>query len=190
MIVDLGTGDGRAVLAIAAREPGSLVLGIDANAASMAESSRRAARSPLKGGLPNAIFVVSSAESLPEEIAGSADEVSVTFPWGSLLRGVLGLDGAVAASLSRMAKPGAPITALVSVTERDGILEVGRLDEAAVAELGRRLSTYGLDLVEARPATIEDLAAAHSSWARRLRSDTSRPVWRLVLRQDGGACPR
>jgi 16S rRNA (adenine(1408)-N(1))-methyltransferase len=41
--IDLGTGDGRHVLALAAARPDTLVIGVDANAAGMAESSRRAA---------------------------------------------------------------------------------------------------------------------------------------------------
>ena len=63
MTIDAGTGDGRAVLAAAAGEPATLVLGLDANAAGMAEASRRAARSGRRGGLPNAAFVLAAAES-------------------------------------------------------------------------------------------------------------------------------
>jgi 16S rRNA (adenine(1408)-N(1))-methyltransferase len=181
VIIDLGTGDGRAALAAAAREPGSFVLGIDASAASMAESSRRAARSAAKGGLPNALFVVSAVEALPRQAAGWADEALITFPWGSLLRGAIGLDTAVADAIARIVNVGGQITILLSVTERDGIPEVPCLDEVAVEQVGRRHATRGLELVAARQATAEDLASARSSWAQRLRSDTARPIWRLVF---------
>jgi 16S rRNA (adenine(1408)-N(1))-methyltransferase len=60
--LDLGTGDGRAVLAAAAARPDALVIGVDASAAAMAESSRRAAR---RGALPNALFAVAAAEHPP-----------------------------------------------------------------------------------------------------------------------------
>jgi 16S rRNA (adenine(1408)-N(1))-methyltransferase len=60
--LDLGTGDGRHVLAAAAQRPDTLVIGLDANAAGMAEASRRAAR---KGALPNALFAVAAAEHPP-----------------------------------------------------------------------------------------------------------------------------
>jgi 16S rRNA (adenine(1408)-N(1))-methyltransferase len=60
--IDLGTGDGRHVLAVAAARPETLVIGLDANAAGMAEASRRAAR---KGALPNALFAVAAAEHPP-----------------------------------------------------------------------------------------------------------------------------
>jgi len=50
------------VLAAAAARPDTLVVGVDADAKAMAESSRRAARR-LK--LPNALFVVAAAEHPP-----------------------------------------------------------------------------------------------------------------------------
>jgi 16S rRNA (adenine(1408)-N(1))-methyltransferase len=59
--VDLGTGDGRRVLRAAAARPDTLIIGMDANAAGMAEASRRARR----GALPNALFVVAAAEHPP-----------------------------------------------------------------------------------------------------------------------------
>ena len=62
MAIDLGTGDGRHVLAAAAARPDTLVIGVDANAAGMAEASRRAAR---RGALPNALFAVAAAEHPP-----------------------------------------------------------------------------------------------------------------------------
>jgi 16S rRNA (adenine(1408)-N(1))-methyltransferase len=60
--LDLGTGDGRQVLATAAQRPDTLVIGVDANAAGMAEASRRAAR---RDALPNALFAVAAAEHPP-----------------------------------------------------------------------------------------------------------------------------
>jgi 16S rRNA (adenine(1408)-N(1))-methyltransferase len=83
------------VLAAAAAEPDRLVVGVDASAAAMAEASRRAARRPDRGGLPNALFVVAAAEALPPELDGLADLVTVHFPWASLLRGLLTADPAV-----------------------------------------------------------------------------------------------
>lgn len=86
-MIDLGAGDGRFVLATAAREPSTLVVGIDAEASRLAEASRRAARAPRKGGLPNALFVFAAAESLPRELDGSADVVTVHFPWARCCAG-------------------------------------------------------------------------------------------------------
>jgi 16S rRNA (adenine(1408)-N(1))-methyltransferase len=60
--IDLGTGDGRHVLAAASARPDTLVIGVDANAAGMAESSRKAAR---REAVPNALFAVAAAEHPP-----------------------------------------------------------------------------------------------------------------------------
>jgi 16S rRNA (adenine(1408)-N(1))-methyltransferase len=50
------------VLRAAAERPDTLVIGLDANAAAMADASRRALR---RGTLPNALFVVAAAEHPP-----------------------------------------------------------------------------------------------------------------------------
>ena len=71
----------------------------------MAEASRRAARPARRGGLPNALFVVAAAEAPPPELHGLADLVTITLPWGSLLRGALALDDAVAAGIARLVAP-------------------------------------------------------------------------------------
>jgi 16S rRNA (adenine(1408)-N(1))-methyltransferase len=168
-VVDLGTGDGRAVLRAARRDPSVLVIGLDADADSMRRASRAAARPTRRGGVPNAVFVVAAVESVPEDLWSVADEVRVAFPWGSLLRGVLGRDDHALGGIARIAKPGAQVRALVSVTERDGLGPTGDVDPAAYR-------THGLRVVEVRPADPDEIAWAESSWAKRLRAGLDRPV--------------
>jgi 16S rRNA (adenine(1408)-N(1))-methyltransferase len=187
VVIDLGTGDGRAVLAAASREPRSFVLGIDANAASMAESSRRAARPSAKGGRSNALFVVSAVESLPSVLDGSADLVTIFFPWGSLLRGALGFDPVVAGAIVRLPRTLGNVRVVLAVTERDGIPEVPRIDALAVADVARRLRACGLELVEAHEATAADLVDTQSSWAKRLLAGSDRHVWRLEFTRPDAA---
>ena len=174
MIVDIGTGDGRAVLARATAEPTALVIGVDAAAASMAESSRRADRR----GPRNAVFFAAGAEALASSpLAGTADLVTVTLPWASLLRGVLGLDEPALRGVVATLKPGGFLEVLASVVPSDGIDGLACLDDAAAPAIAAAWRTAGLRPVRMRPATRADLAAAGSSWARRLGPD--RPVWRL-----------
>jgi 16S rRNA (adenine(1408)-N(1))-methyltransferase len=182
VIVDLGTGDGRAALAAAGSDPTALVLAIDADAASMAEASRRAARAPARGGRSNALFVVAAAERLPSELSGLADEVRVLFPWGSLLRGVLGRDPAVAAGIATLLAPGGFVGAIVSVAARDGLDGLTTIDAAALDDIADRLAPSGLRLSDAHPATPDEVRATHSSWGRRLLAgDATRPIWHLRL---------
>jgi 16S rRNA (adenine(1408)-N(1))-methyltransferase len=178
VIVDLGAGDGRAVLARAAANPDALVIGIDASAAAMAEASRRADRG--RSRRPNALFLVEAAEALPGPLAATAAEVSVTLPWGSLLRGVLGLDRRALAGIASVVARGGRVSALVSVVPADRIDGVASLEasmERAIAEAWR---SHGFELVAMRPATDSDRAATRSSWARRLGD---RPVWRLEFQR-------
>jgi 16S rRNA (adenine(1408)-N(1))-methyltransferase len=184
VIVDLGTGDGRAVLAAAAAHSDRLVLGIDPVAAAMAEASRRAALPARRGGLPNAAFVVAAAEALPAELAGIAERVTVTLPWGSLLRGALAIDEPAAAGIAGLVGPGGRVAMLLAPAARD------RLDPAT--DVRRRLddglaadwAALGLELLDARPATEAEIAAARSTWARRLglrADDPERTPFRIEL---------
>jgi 16S rRNA (adenine(1408)-N(1))-methyltransferase len=84
--VDLGTGDGQAVVRLARANPAALVIGVDADATGMREASRRAAR---KNGLPNALFLVGDASAALCVLQRRVDELRITLPWGSLLGHVL-----------------------------------------------------------------------------------------------------
>jgi 16S rRNA (adenine(1408)-N(1))-methyltransferase len=188
VIVDVGTGDGRAVLDRAVDDSTALVVGIDASAAAMATASRRADRR----GPRNALFFAEGAERLGDSpLAGQADLVTVTFPWGSLLRGVLGLDDAVLAGVAALLRPGGRLQVLASVVPSDGIEGMDCLDGSAETALRTSWRAAGLELTSFRPATAADVAQSRSAWARRLRgAPTSRnvdprPVWRLDGRRLG-----
>ena len=204
MTIDIGAGDGRAVIATALAEPTSLVIGLDADAASMVESSRRAVR----GRVSNALFVVAAAEALPAELVGIAERVTIRFPWGSLLRGCLGLDNAVTAGIASLARdatripklarratfstepapePGCSphLELLLAPNARDGLAGMPTEPGAVVRAAAAAFAPYGFELVEGRPATAEEVAASRSTWAKRLlRGGTSleRPVTLVRLR--------
>lgn len=67
---------------------------------------------------------------------------------------------------------------------RDGVPPLPPCHELAAA-----YSRHGLDLVEARPATAEEVAASRSSWAKRLRAGRDRPVTLLRLRRTAYDAP-
>jgi 16S rRNA (adenine(1408)-N(1))-methyltransferase len=160
------------VLHRAKADPASLVIGIDADAASMRTAARKARTK--KTAVPNALFVVAAAEALPVELAGVADEVRIHFPWGSLLRGLLRADPSFLRGLAGICAAGADITALVSVTERDpGSAATEPLDPWPLAPAYERA---GIPLRQVRAATREEIAASHSSWAKRLGAGSARAV--------------
>jgi 16S rRNA (adenine(1408)-N(1))-methyltransferase len=181
------------VLARARREPRSLVIGVDAAATAMAEASLRAARPVRKGGLPNALFVVAAVERPPAELAGVAAELTILFPWGSLLRGALavgdgadGADGAdAAAGIAALVAPGGLVRMLVSIAPRDhlAVPTITAADRSAIAE---RWACHGLTLAAFAPACRDEIEASGSSWSRRLGAGRERAVWRLELRRPAG----
>ena len=176
------------MLATAADCPELLAIGVDANAGSIVEASRRAARPAKRSGLPNALFVVAAAESLPAALDGRADALAVHFPWGSLLRGLLEADPAILAGIARVTRPGATVTLLLSVTERDRSVGRTSLDERTFATLAPGYAAHGLLPCEARPATADDLARSRSSWAKRLGAGSDRPVWSARFRRADTPC--
>jgi 16S rRNA (adenine(1408)-N(1))-methyltransferase len=177
------------VLAAAAARPDRLVVGVDANAAAMAEASRRANARPGRGGQPNALFVVAAAEAPPPELSGAAGLVTVHFPWGSLLRGLLGAEPATMAGLTRIMRPGAILSMLLSSTDRDRGAAAGPVDEWTLGDLAGSYAALGLCVTEVRPATAADVAAAHSTWGKRLGAGVRRPAWLLRARSEHGAVP-
>ena len=173
------------MLATAAANPDRLVVGVDPVATAMAEASRRAAQPPGKGGLPNALFVVASAEAPPPELRGIAGRVTVNLPWGSLLRGALALEPAAAAGIAALVRPGGRAELLLAPASRDRLAEDVEVEARLAAGLAGHWRALGLELVDARPATAGDLGATRTTWARRLRLGMAadRSAWRLTLRK-------
>lgn len=172
------------MIAAASADPTRLVIGVDANAEGMVATARRAAKPVARGGLPNALFVASAVETLPAELAGVADEVTINFPWGSLLRGLLTPAPEVLSAVVRTMKPGAYLRVLFSVTAHNGLAGLSPVDHAeAVRHLTAPYAAAGLRITEVRSAGTDDITAASSSWGKRLRAGAQRPAWRLCARR-------
>jgi len=158
-VVDAGTGDGRYPLHVARTRADTLAIGLDASADALAYAARRAVRHPL----PNLILLREPLESIPLE--SFADEVTIHFPWGSLLRGALAEDDRVFDAICRLPRLGGGVTLLVSLTTRDGRAPLADTD---ISRMLRAYRSAGLALVEHRPIAPADVEAARSSWGKRL----------------------
>lgn len=175
VLLDLGCGDGRHVVERAAAEPELLAIGIDADASRMAEWSRRARRD----GPPNVLFLQAAAEELPAALDGTATEIAILFPWGSLLRACVAAEPWLVASLQRIGRD-APVTMVLSVEERDAAAGAPALDAATIERLAAAFAAAGF-AVEHRAASRDELRATRSSWARRIGAGTRRPAWIIEL---------
>jgi hypothetical protein len=63
------------------------------------------------------------------------------------------------------------------VTERD---HLGGDAQEPLAQFASALGEAGLCIAECRQATVEDVAALNSSWAKRLGVPRRRPAWLLA----------
>ena len=134
---------------------------IDASPDALAGGSWRA----MRARLANVAFLVEGVERLPGALTGIADEVTVHFPWGSLLRGLIAADSVVLAPIAALLKAGGELRLVVSASARDA------MDELTPELIGARAGVFrdhGLELVTARWATPADVLASRSTWAKRL----------------------
>lgn len=171
VVVDVGTGDGRAAYRLARAHPDALVVGVDPAWERMVETATRAARKPAKGGLANIVFVRGVAEDPPGPLHGVADEVRVVMPWGRLLAGVVRGDADVCGGLRALAVPGATleVTVATDIWREPVPREIRELPELTVAHvgtaLGKRFDEVGWRVLSAESLPAGDLP---SSWAKRL----------------------
>ena len=155
--LDLGAGDGRFVRHLARQHPGCAAIGVDLCAANLQAASRSAAG--------NALFVVADALALPAELSRVATRVTINFPWGSLLRGLL------------TGHPGL-LAGLAAVGRGETTLEIG-LNAGALAEAGWTLAAGServTAVLRAAGVTVRatsilgpaDLRRWPTTWAKRL----------------------
>lgn len=191
-VVDLGTGDGRFVLREARARPEALVVGVEPLAEAVAASASRAARRPERGGAPNALFLLTSVERLPEALAGAASLVTVSFPWGSLLRAVGRPDPDVLASVVRLLAPGGRLVAHLNLSAASDPDYAERLDlppldaEHVEGRLAPGWRGAGLERVEWRELAPGEAPRHRTTWGQRLVRGSER----ATLLVEGARPPR
>ncbi len=184
IVLDIGTGDGRFVSALAKSDPARFFIGIDANAKPLEKLSTKITRKSAKGGLPNAMFVQAAVEDLPAEFDGLASEIYINFPWGSLLRGVATGDEKILVSLYQKAASEARLTVTIGVDEIRDRRELDRLGVPRLETKYLRGLITGYAAAGFRNFELTELAEAEwsrieTSWARKLGGNTLRKVFRL-----------
>ena len=175
MTVDLGTGDGRHVLRRARAAPDTLVVGIDPVADAMADSARKAARKPARGGAENALFLVASLERLPAVLRGRATNVTINYPWGSLLRAVAQPKEEGLRTIVELLQPGATVVALLNASAGEREVHAARLELPPLEDPGhveRELvpgwERAGLEDVRWRMLDPGEDPPARTTWGQRL----------------------
>jgi hypothetical protein len=133
------------------------VIGID----TCRENLRKVSRT----SLTNALYVIANAEALPAELSGLASHITVHFPWGSLLTGLLTGGSKVIENLRMIAQPGAT---LAIVLNSSALLKEGLSLEQGGAMVRRAFQLSGFDV---KPPVTLDAEAIHrypTTWAKRM----------------------
>jgi 16S rRNA (adenine(1408)-N(1))-methyltransferase len=187
VVVDIGTGDGRFVYRSAATNPSKFYIGIDANAKPLEKISMKATRKPLKGGLPNVLFIQAAIEDLPEELDGAADEIHIHFPWGSLLRAVLAGDEDVLKNLRRICAPGCVLEIVTGIDEERDRSEIERLELPKISEaylenaLIPKYEANNFKFLRKGILGVSEWSKMETSWARKLQTGANRAVTYLIF---------
>ena len=155
--LDLGTGDGQFIRCMAEQHPCSFFIGVDACRENLHANSRRK--------LPNTLFIIASAQSLPKELNGLVSHITINFPWGSLLESLLTGDARLMNSLEYISSP----IASVSIRLNGGALaEAGMALEAGAQQIYNNMLRSGWQINAPVFMNANTLRNFPSSWAKRL----------------------
>jgi 16S rRNA (adenine(1408)-N(1))-methyltransferase len=155
--IDIGTGDGRFVQHVAQSCTTTLVIGIDACRENLHEISRRAPA--------NAMFVIANAYTLPPELRGIATQVTINFPWGSLLEGLVTNDPSLLAGLATVTHPNARLEVRLN---GGALAEIGQSLEEGADQVRWILAANGFRMQSRIPMTVRELKSCPTTWAKRL----------------------
>jgi hypothetical protein len=155
--LDLGTGDGRFIRYMAEQHPRLFFIGVDACRENLRANSRNK--------LPNAMFVIASAQSLPKELNGLISHITINFPWGSLLKSLLAGDSKLTNSLARISNSNAAVNVLLN---GGALAEAGTALEAGADQIYNNMLRSGWQINAPMMMNTNALRNFPSTWAKRL----------------------
>jgi len=157
IILDLGTGDGRYVHHLAERNPRWFVIGVDSCRENLCEHSR--------AKLPNALFVIASAQELPRELNELVSHITINFPWGSLLESLLNGDTKLMCGLASVSRS---ITAIDLRLNGGAMAEAGTILETGTEKIQDNLLRAGWQVNDPVSMDAHALRGFPTTWAKRL----------------------
>lgn len=150
VLLELGTGDGRFVLKQVNSQPDLFGIGLDACRENLCEASRRET--------PRSLFLIANALELPSELAGTVSLLTINFPWGSLLDGLLVGEGEVMEGI-----------ACVEVSLNASAVQKADIPLAAAGERVRQgLERAGFHIRTVERLEGERLKFLPTTWARKI----------------------
>lgn len=173
ILLDLGTGDGHYVRHMAERHPDWFFIGVDTCRENLYTNSRRK--------LPNTLFVIASAQDLPQELNGLVSHITINFPWGSLLESLLKDDDVLIRRLTSMARPCADMDIHLN---GEALAMLGRKLESGMNQIEQGLSAEGWKTRSCSWMDAHLLRSFPTTWAKRLAFGRDPRAIRLSVRRE------
>jgi 16S rRNA (adenine(1408)-N(1))-methyltransferase len=172
--VDLGTGDGAYALHVARSEPGTAVFGLDTNLDRLRGSRKRHPR--------NLRFIAGDALRYPVETVPVASTVTINFPYGSILRGLMEADPGLMARLDRLLGANGRLEIRVNAS---ALTATGLDPDTGPGDIDAALRQLAGTRVTSRPMTQDELRSFPSAWAKRLGFGRDTVAWRFDATRRG-----
>lgn len=178
LALDIGTGDGRYAYRLAKANPGWLVVGVEPAWENLIETATRSLKKPSRGGISNCLFLRAAIEDMPEELVGCAQTISVNFPWGSLLNGVVDPQSGVVENISKVAALDSELRVVLNLHVFDIEAERSKLRLPVLSQeymdtvLMPHYEKYGWQLKECQRQGGD--SGISSSWGRQLGRGSGR----------------
>ena len=172
ILLDLGTGDGRFVCHMAKQHPDQFFIGVDACRENLHLSSRKRR--------PNALFVISNVLALPVELNGLASHVTINFPWGSLLEGLLTENDPLVCRLKTITRPCARMDIHLNV---EALATAGWTLESGAEQIRHILNAAGWKTKSRACMDTYLLRSFPTTWAKRLAFGRDPRAVRLSLQR-------
>ena len=155
--LDLGTGDGRYVRTLAEQHPDWFVIGVD--------SCRENLREHSQAKLQNMLFVIVSAQELPKELNGLISQITINFPWGSLLESLLTDDSRLMNGLEVVSRS---VTSVDLHLNGGALAEAGTTLEVGTEKIYDNLIRSGWQIEKPVMIDANALRSFPTTWAKRL----------------------
>jgi 16S rRNA (adenine(1408)-N(1))-methyltransferase len=170
--VDLGTGDGAYALHIARSDPGTAVFGLDTNLDHLRGSRKRHPH--------NLRFVASDVLRFPVDTIPVAGLVTINFPYGSILRGLVEADSGLLARLDHLMGTNGRLDIRVNAS---ALTATGLNPGTGPDEIAAAVRHLPGTRVVSRPMTREELRSFPSAWAKRLGFGRDTVAWHIEARR-------
>ncbi|HKG54896.1 MAG TPA: hypothetical protein VKB04_11610, partial [Anaerolineales bacterium] len=115
--------------------------------------------------LQNMLFVIANAEDLPKELNGLISHITINFPWGSLLEGLLTGDSGLMRGLEDLSRWKTSVDLKLN---GGAMAEIGTTLEAGAEKVYNNLLWSGWQIKSPAIMTSNALRSFPTTWAKRL----------------------